>query len=402
MMLDDIIVNITPKYTKVLGLSVQIKLDQNYMYHGAVLERKKKSIQLIKSFHNCESIDSVKEQIEIDIPVSLNINGKGLLHKKINVSQQKSLLQQIIPNGDHDDFYIQTEEIDENITYTSVCRKKNVDSIVEVLEEKGFKLLSVSLGPYAFSSVKRLVKPAPIYQLMDYQITYSGDQLEAINVSKHSDDKEYQLEEEKLNHKKIVPFAEAFQYLVGIQKEIKAEYLQKASLKSTYHRFFKLYGLSTLLLLFAIAIINVIVFSIYNVNTQRWDAQLSQNQGQANQLNQLQQEVKEKSSFLQELGWVHHSKASYYADQIAQNVPSTILLQQFWLNPKQKQKLGDKKLRFTQNHIDITGTSSHITRFNDWIKELKKFEWVAQVDIISYHQERAKGTSDFVIEVTMK
>jgi len=54
------------------------------------------------------------------------------------------------------------------------------------------------------------------------------------------------------------------------------------------------------------------------------------------------------------------------------------------------------------NTIHITGSVSQSIILNNWLKKLKKLEWIENVDIIEYNQEIASIPAIFELEIELR
>ena len=82
-----------------------------------------------------------------------------------------------------------------------------------------------------------------------------------------------------------------------------------------------------------------------------------------------------------------NSKTSFYADQIAASVPKGIqfsVLDIFPLIEKQNNFQENQLQEFKQNIILIKGLSKSSTVYNQWVRKLKKLDWIKTVDHLDY------------------
>ena len=103
---------------------------------------------------------------------------------------------------------------------------------------------------------------------------------------------------------------------------------------------------------------------------------------------------------MSQLGILDASRTSYYSDQIAATVPTSIQLTELSINPLEKKlRKGEQEMVFQTNLIQVSGRAKRSTHLNNWIKTLKKYDWIKSVSILNYTQDNARVSGEFNIAI---
>ena len=117
----------------------------------------------------------------------------------------------------------------------------------------------------------------------------------------------------------------------------------------------------------------------------------------------MKKEISDKEKFLQQTGLSEVSRTSFYADQLALDLPLAIQLIQLNIHPPVKKYAADAEtMNFTPDVIHISGITAQSAELNEWINIIREKDWVRNVSILSYTQDAFKKTGEFSIEATIK
>ncbi|NQX97831.1 MAG: hypothetical protein HRT73_08125, partial [Flavobacteriales bacterium] len=173
--------------------------------------------------------------------------------------------------------------------------------------------------------------------------------------------------------------------------EVKEEYLHKNKLM--------VIGFSIVAIFFIVVMVNLMVANSYEKTHNKLQYQVNSKQKYVVELTRLQQDLAIKEQFIQSSGVAMASKISYYTDQVALSIPESIQLNQLFVNPLAKRVNKAEDISFNYNSIKIKGTVSRSIELNNWVKSLKEYDWVAEINIISFIQDNFKTAGEFEIEL---
>ncbi|MBL7884742.1 MAG: hypothetical protein JNL69_11780, partial [Bacteroidia bacterium] len=352
--------------------------------------------------------------IDKKIPLIITLNGKGILHKKINISENeddKSLLGKVFPNANINEFSFQKTIINNNSMILSVVRNSVIENIFTQLSNKGItNISSVMLGPFSINLMLNVLNNGMLTNssiiLPGYTLhTANGSISDVITNIENQNYTDFYIADSKINADTITSFSSAFVALNGnklnsiensaIISNIIDDYKQKIK--------FEFNGWALLAITLLMLTINYFIFNHYwNVNTGI-NNQLSFNQSAIQNLELLKKEYQEKKIFLEQNGLLESSKTSFYADRLATDLPSSIQWTELYIHPiKKKEANQDENVfAFETKTIFISGKSQRSIDVNDWIKNIKAKNWVKDVVLINYFQDTKNEKGDFLIEIKL-
>ena len=393
---------------KVAGVEI-IQISGNITIYAVVLEKKKDSIEIISKHSNILSIEELAKDLPSSIPVCLSISSKSILHKKAskqekNEQQESKLLQSVIPNAKIADFYVQQYN-NENSTFLSIQRRDALNDLLRQFEEHKLFVHSICFGPSSLPSIYGLTPDLPKsdFTVGYHHFTYSGNEIETyqFNTDLKLDSSNIFIGKDAVEPELLVSFSTAFEYFFPntSKKLSEIELLTKAKEDLQQVRIFKKLGWGMLVLFFSVLLINYFVFDYYNSKHQELEVVAASKQQEINKLQQLKKEISYKKELVQLTGVSSASKSSKYTDDIAKILPADIQLIDLKVYPQQKQSLQNKKIQFETDQILIKGYTVKSTILNKWIKNLKNYDWVNDIDILNYKQSRIKQQGEFEIRL---
>ncbi|MBA7543582.1 hypothetical protein ES705_35913 [subsurface metagenome] len=114
------------------------------------------------------------------------------------------------------------------------------------------------------------------------------------------------------------------------------------------------------------------------------------------QRDSLRSEILMKTKLINQVGLKHNTRYGYYADRIAATVPKGVVLDELTINPIEDKVKANKPLHFS-SFIRVKGGSRGSILLNDWLRELDKYKWIKDIEIIDY--EKTASTGKFEIQI---
>jgi hypothetical protein len=152
--------------------------------------------------------------------------------------------------------------------------------------------------------------------------------------------------------------------------------------------------------LFFLMIINFMLFSTFFSKKNTLSTQVNLVQSQLMQHDTLLKEVQQKKEFLLNAGLLDDSRLSFYADQIAIDLPTSITLTELNINPITKNVTPEGDiLNATNKLIKMTGLCTQTTILNEWIKILEKKTWIKNTHLVNYSQLKSSDPGEFILEI---
>ncbi|MGQ0827049.1 MAG: hypothetical protein ACT4ON_01515 [Bacteroidota bacterium] len=394
------------------GLEVTILPDNSYELNLVILKKEKSTLVTEIQKEKVTSFE-VAARIIGTRPLIVIINGKGVIHKKIRIHENDTptaLLNKVLPNTNLDEFIIQETPIYSTEVFISIIRSKTLTEIVEELVKN--KITSVAgcfLGPFVVNDILPLIGKDVINNeniiIGNYQLQIREQQITEITSAGLTGEKNILVGDTIVPQGLLVAFGGALTWFTGNEngtcnsdliKVLKEEFRQKQK--------YELRGWTVMAAIFIVLMINYFIFNNYWSKNNEMSSQLVLMQSALQRYDTLKTEFTQKKEFLEQNGLLESSRTSYYADRLAIDLPASIQWTSVNIHPLKKKKTGDESetLQFENKMITISGNCQRSTELNNWMKEIKKENWVNDITLINYKQDNAKENGVFLIEIQSK
>jgi Tfp pilus assembly protein PilN len=396
----------------VAGIECILSSDGIREINYVVLKKEKNKIITDSAGDKIQSLESLKTCFPVACPLFITLNGRGIIHRKFLYTEGESdaaLLNKVLPAASLSDFYLQKIVADEGSLIVSVIRKSTADPVLNDLAKQGFHVLGCSLGAFAFQSIIPLLDNT----VTSREIIVSGFKL-SLGVNEISGFEPAEGDAgvpvkltggDEIKPAFVVPFSSAIHYFISQGREVLAtipsvtyesgEYRQKRRFNFTA-------GVAIAVFL-AVLLANFLLFSSFSRKYNDYSARVSANQNMIQQYEKLKTEVEQRQLFLEKMGLLDASQTSFYADQVAKELPDAIQLTQMAIFPLEKKSNADEEnLTFISKNILISGICKQSIELNIWMGILKKMNWVHEVNIVNFSQDKSENTGNFTIELRIK
>jgi hypothetical protein len=363
--------------------------------------KKKKNELSIENFFEANSLDELSKKQPSGKAVFLVINNDHVLSKQIESAQNENLhlVNQAFPNLQIEEFYYEILSQEQN-HFISVCRKKYVDEAVEQLKSSHLFVYGISLGNNMASSLIQFTDNE--ITTSNAQLLFEGKKLSNITGGESPIDKTYDINSLSVANNHILAFSGALNLILG-------QYHPKSNLEGKeqvaqneykHSRFFKVFSKAALVFILVVLLINFFFFNKYYqaVNELRQTTQI--NRAAKENFSQLSKEVEKKQDMVSDILRSNSSKSSFYANNIVQSLPSSILLSELNFQPLSKTIKEDEPIENSINTLIVAGKSANSKLFSEWITGLEAKSWVRKVEIMDY-ADVSKTSSTFEIKIML-
>ena len=401
-----------PFFTQeVTGLELMISPEGNYVWNFVTIKKTRNKVQILKSGSGITELKKLLSLIDTKLPVLLTVNGKGIIHKgisRLKDDSYESSFIKILPSGKIEDFYIQLFDLDGNNYIGSITRKSLLDGVLASLKAEGIKLINCILGPFAVQSFVTLLDGADdslTLRLPAYEIQVRQKNIKAFSLSQEIIDSvsAFKIGPLDIQQSELIAFGSGFAWFNPVHQitsnlnflaEVQEEYKNELRFKQA--------GIAILVISFVILFINLAVFSYLSDQIKSKSGRFILGNSKLILADSLAKQVAERTLFLTQSGLSQPSRTSFYADQIAQEIPENITLISINIKPLIKNDDDKKKMQFETKKILITGKSHYALDVNEWIKTLKSNDWISSVSLSNYKQRESNEFGEFVLEIKMK
>lgn len=390
------------------GVELRFRDNAAFTLNAAILKTGGEELEILETKIGIGDIGELG--IESLVPVNLVLNGKGIVHKLVDASEDKddrALLQEVLPNARLEDFYLDKVVAAGGKYMVSILRKDQVEPVLERFTKQGLYVVSVSLGPFVLLSVRTLLNGAAegqwSVQMAGHRLEYESGELVSYQ-QENGVEAQVEIGGERMSDASVIPFAAAFEFLFNRSDERPTGLaaIRTAREELRQRKLFQVGGFAVLgIFLFAL-LANFLLFTSYSDTHEQLQGELFLSKDRIAYLSSLDQDVSARQGLLRQLGLLTPARTSFYADAIAASVPRAIRLTGILLNPlKKKVKVGENPL-FEPGVIRVTGSSKKSTTLNDWVKLMKQMDWVGQVTVIDYQSTGRAGTGDFELNIEIE
>jgi len=375
------------------GDKYYININQTISRNNAIINE--------KEIHSLERIEQIEGQIAKDIPLSIVLNGKGILLKKIVGPASNGLLQSVIPNANPDDFYYDL---------IGIARRETINSIITELKQMGYKIISVSLGlsvlpnilPFIKQGMKNeLESDSLLIQIDNNEIT-SFSVKDRVNNNKYQP-REYLVANQYVKPANILSFAAAaglFADDIRSANPMNAALLNEERKEYRSYRLFRFAVIGFLTSLFALLLINFFIYNHYFIKNRDLQTSSTFLSEQNQSFQQLSKDVKRKEKFLNQVGWTSMSRTSFYADRIAGLAPPELMFTNLQIYPARSNFLSDAAGNiFKKDTIALNGICGNPVDLSLFVNNLKILADFKTVTIKSYQYRSEIESGSFQMEL---
>ncbi len=395
------------------GLEVILLPDGGYELHLIILKKEKSTLLTETQKEAITSFTEVRQLIDPKIPLVVIINGKGIVHRKIGTTEQDtktSLLNRLLPNANVDDFVIQKTPLHNSEVFVSVIRLNVLNELIqELINSQLTEIAACFLGPFAATNLLPLLSNDAIDNehllIGNLRLQIREQQITNIETAINASDEPVRIGNELLPKQLLLAFGAALSYFIGTEEgilnanlltDLKAEFQQKQK--------FEFRGWLLLIAAFLILMINYFIFDNYWSKNKDMNAQLQLTQVALQRYDKLKIEFDQKKLFLEQNGLLENSRTSYYADQLAKELPVSMQFTGLDIHPLKKKNPGEDRTLFLFENklIHVSGNCQRNTELNEWMKKIKKQNWVDDVVLLNYKQDNVRENGFFLVEIKLK
>lgn len=395
-------------------------LKEGSTYYGLeILENQEKKVffHLIEVVRKREELFIQKEEVIFDLnelvslvkkgaPLFLVLNTSKVLTKitektASDNSKTEAMVHSAFPNLDFDNFYYQLKS-NYNGHVISICKREYLIQYLQQLSDLKLNVISISLG---ISSIDAIAGYLEVNEVSTTNIILSIKNKSIYGFSsqpsvQEGQKKTYDVNGISVSSDSILAFSSVLSYLQnaeGTSSNLIDLIKQKAEDFQNI-RFFNLLLRGALIVIPVVLLINFLLFNNYFQKVGSLQESLTQTSAQQAQLKDLKNQVESKKDKVEAVLSAASSKTSYYLDQIAMNVPNSLLLTEIQYQPLVKPMRALKAVEIAKNEIRVSGVASNSEQFYDWIEALEKLSWVANVETTDYDYLNST-TSNFSIKI---
>jgi len=379
-------------------------------YVWALFQNRKGKLELVNEGISNNQWPSLPAPIiKRKIPVLLMLTGANVISKKADldveaVSNWSMVSKTLLPGINQEEFYIQSYASSKNACFFGICRKVIVDDFIGICEREKVNLVMVFLGAGAITGLKPLWGNLNGFDTEMYSFEILNGDLSKIvlNTEKKGTEK-LQLGDLKVPASLAFLYSGALSYLLQLPLlkynptefiKLEDQHLQKNKLAVLLA--------GTISILFLISILNLVVFTSNYARNASLEQELALYQSKNDEINQLLTDYSQNKELIEHAGMLGAQRMSEYADKVAMSLPSEIVLKDLDFHPKIEKDETDSLQNFHSGLILIKGYCEKSLIVNDWVNQLKGYDFVKAVVLKQFAYTKETQRPNFLIEVQTK
>ena len=348
------------------------------------------------TFEEFESITDLIKKFGTTKAYSIHVNGTGVLTRLVKFIP--GYKEQLIVNGDKDDFYFCSYN-DSFKVATSFFRKSLIENVIEELNASKIFLVNISCGiipVLLITSEKERIS-------FDYVIEIENSRIKSLTRNEAPTERSiinsvFKVRNEAINQgialSQTVPVEN---YSSGFDVENQAGKLDDF----VQFRTFKFFGILIVTVILSSLIFNHFYVNHLNNEIAQLEMDLQLNNDNLSLLDQLKQEKTRKEQLVLSSGVNTDQFTSFFIDKIGESVPSTISLKEMYVFPLKENLKEKRKVEIRQDAIEIIGFTPNSQVLDDWMERIDRYKWVKNVELLNYLKS-TDGNAEFKLLITLE
>jgi hypothetical protein len=392
----------------VLGVELKLIGSNQYDCRFCLITKKNNAITIEKKCAIKGPLTEVLEKLPKNIPLALNLTGKGLLFKNVTLEQpltDSQNFQAAFPAIDQKDFYTQCYH-DQAHSLINIIRAEVVDDLLSKFKLSGLNVYILSLGAIVSKHVWPFLNSyhSPIqfdehkFELTDMK-QFSLYSLLKITPEINAPNFQLKIGEEPIEADCIIAYAAAMQLI--LHEKVDLINADIPTIEADFNKFLterklKKTALFFLAGLFALLLISFLTLTYYNSVNTKLIRLVGTQTANADQTDLMKKNTAESEALLKQLNWNGGYNYGLLLDEIGSTLPKQLKLAEIVMNDF---KTAQEKIERKPN-IRIIGTTDNLTAVNNWMFVLKEKPWVKTVKLLKYQDDLETTLYQFNLIIT--
>lgn len=391
-----------------VGLAVDFLDDGTRLISYVSLVKKSNALIRVDSREGLIDLTSLSNFFEDNPNVYLILNGKGIIHKKVDADSIKEVLTQanlipyVLPNVDAKEFYGQYHE-QESTVFISVCRFNLIENLLKELSEANCYPSELILGPFALETIVGFINPNVEINVNSQKLIFLNGKIENIERLENYQKEHYNIEGESLSSDLIIAYSAAI--LNGLNQDQSTSKIQEIEGNRNTIHFklkFKKYLAVSLGVFCILLLINFIAFSYLFQQIVTRSTLVSSNEEYLQKQNKTRNDYLKNKEFILNKNWDNKIHITNYIEDLSMAAPSGLKLTNVsYQKIDQKKSRIEKRIIFDYSNIELIGTVRNSEELNEWMKELDKLSYVKDIKLVEYKKSIIGNTFTFNLKILL-
>jgi len=368
----------------------------NEVYSLLTFKKTKDKLDNIDS-RSFNTIENLLEVIDTKLPVVLAIDGKGVLNKKVDHTNEIDLAWQ--KNIDFSTIYY-TNYVLNNFTFMSFCRKNVVEEWLEKFENKKIQILSIYIGSFLSTLLAETINEERIVS-GNLNLVLEQNKLVDFNKLVTIPDKKYKVSENLVTNYTLPLYGIALHYFVKNESVTLSERKTDSIDEVIYKKAFSFFGILMLVFFLVSLLLSYMGIQYYASKNAELNIQNVYSNKAYQQIISLEEQKKDKEKIIHDSGFLSDKFLSFYAYEIISSTPNSLSLDELNIAPLQKLVKHNEKVEITPGTLIVKGVTIDEEEFNSWLRDLKKMNWIAKFELESLKKDK-KNNTQFSLKIRIK
>ncbi|SCY78513.1 hypothetical protein SAMN02927916_3374 [Flavobacterium anhuiense] len=344
---------------------------------------------------------TIAEKWDSKLPFFLIINSNQVIQKEvsgIDPSDEK-LLHKSFPNTNWDEFYYEIWRV-KTKSVIAIARKSYVDTLLENYKNQKIEVAGISLGVCSIADIIEYSNENQFFT--NYQLV-SKEENPTIAINPLDTTVAYTINGLQIENRQLLAFSGILRLLLNNTANTGSALSYSEELYDDFNQnsFFNK-GIKIMVgIVLAILVFNFIFFSRYYKLAQESSETLLVNKSSIEDVTEIKQRIIVKEEKVKDIDGRMTSRSSQVINEIANRVPTSILLTELIFNPLEKKVKAEEPILTKDKLIVISGTTIANQDFTKWVEEIEKLKWVDKV-LITHFGKNEENETTFSINLTLK
>ena len=391
-------VNILSKIFKINSIQVVgIFQDMdNERYTLLTFKKAKGKLDIVEN-KTFTTLESLFENIDLKLPILLSVDGKGVLNKKIDSANEVDIAWQ--KNIDFNTIYY-TSYSQNNTTFMSFCRKNVVEEWLTTFQSKKAQIIDIYIGSFLSVLVAESIGEN---EIISGNTKLELEQNELVNYVKleANPTANYTISDNMVSNYAVPLYGNVLHYFIQNESVSKSQLENNSIDEVVYRKAFSVFGLFMLFGFLLTLLISYFSIQYYSSKNAALNIQNVYSNKAYQQIVTLENQKKDKEKIIKDSGFLSDKFLSFYSYEIIKSIPNSVSLNELNSAPLQKVVKSNEKVEITPGTIVVKGITIDENEFNDWLRRIKSFEWVAKFEIESIKKDKKNNTL-FSLKILVK
>jgi hypothetical protein len=366
-----------------------------------LVESKKEGLVIAKK-DRVSYTQKIAEKWDVRLPFCLIVNTNQVIQKEVSGTEtsDEKLLHKAFPNTNWEEFYFEIWRL-KTKSIIAITRKTYLDEIVNQYEKQKIAIAGVSLGVCGLSEILEYVKEEQIFT--NNQSVSKVEDNQIIAAAVHESSVNYVINELEIENRHLLAFSGIVRLLLNapVNSGSIISYSDEAYDGYNQKQFFTKGVKVVIGIVLAILLLNFVFFTHYYKLAQETTETVLVNKSSLEDVTKIKQRIIIKEEKVKNSIGKTDSQSSLLINEIAKEIPSSIVLTELTFNPLEKKIKAEETVLTTDKVIIVKGTTLANDGFTHWIETIEKIKWIDKVLITHFGKNEANET-EFAIKITLK